>query len=114
MCRLICSVMLLTAGLVALNVSFLQAEPIHDAARKGDVAEVRRLLRHDPKLVNLVETGITGGVMPLHYAAEKGHKAVVELLLASGACIYARGPRGTALELAIYFGHSDVAELLLQ
>ncbi len=111
--RCIRFVILLTA---LLPTSSLRAEPIHDAARKGDVAEVKRLLRKDPKLVNLVETRKRkeGGVTPLHYAAEKGHITVVELLLASGADIEARGSYGTALELAIYFGHYDVAELLLE
>jgi cytohesin len=113
MCRFIRSVILLTAGLVAWNASFLRAEPIHDAAGKGDVAEVKRLLEQDPKLVNLVESAKSGGVTPLHHAAKKGHKAVVELLLASGADIDARGSYGTALELAVFNSHRDVAKLLL-
>jgi len=111
--RLIRNVILLTAGLIAWDASFLRAEPIHDAARKGDVAEVKRLLEQDPKLVNLAERAMNSGVVPLHYAAEEGHEAVVELLLASGARIDARGSYGTALELAVFFGHRDVAELLL-
>ena len=110
---LIRNVVLLTAGLIAWDASLLRAEPIHDAARKGDIAEVKRLLEQDPKLVNLVERAMNSGVTPLHYAAESGHKAVAELLLASGAKIDARGSYGTALELAVFFGHRDVAELLL-
>jgi ankyrin repeat protein len=114
MCRLIRNVVLLTAGLIAWNASLLQAEPIHDAARKGDVAEVKRLLEQDPKLVNLEERAKSRGVTPLHHAAREGHKAVVELLLASGADIDARGSYGTALELAVFNSHRDVADLLLK
>ncbi len=114
MCRFIRGVVLLAVGLVAWNAPLLRAEPIHDAAREGDVAEVRRLLEQEPKLVNLEETAKSGGVTPLHHAAENGHQAVVELLLASGADIEARGSYGTALELAILNSHRDVAELLLK
>jgi ankyrin repeat protein len=114
MCRLIRSMILLTAGLFAWNASYLRAEPIHDAARKGDVAEVKRLLGEDPKLVNLEQgRAKNNGVTPLHYAAQEGHKAVVQLLLASGAKINARGSYGTALELAVFNSHPDVANLLL-
>ncbi|HBI44729.1 MAG TPA: hypothetical protein DDY78_18035 [Planctomycetales bacterium] len=114
MCRLIRSVIILTAGLVAWDASLLQAEPIHDAARKGDVAEVKRLLEQDPKLANLEQSrSKNNGVTPLHYAAEEGHKAAAKVLLAFGARVDARGSYGTALELAVFNSHPDVAELLL-
>ena len=113
MLGLIRNVVLLTAGLIAWDASFLRAEPIHDAARKGDIAEVKRLLEQDPKLVNLTETAMNSGVTPLHYAAERGHKAIAELLLTSGARIDARDTYGNALELAVFYSHRDVAELLL-
>lgn len=112
--RLIGAVLALTVGLTTWDAQRVRAEPIHDAARNGDVAEVKRLLALDPSFANLVDTEAkNNGVTPLHYAAEKGRKAVAQMLLAAGADIDARGSMGTALELAVFCGHTDVAELLL-
>ena len=112
--RLFSAVIMLSVGLTAWHVQPVRAEPIHDAARHGDAAEVKRVLALDPSLANLVDTEAkNNSVTPLHYAAEKGHKAVAQVLLAAGADIDARGSMGTALELAVFLGNTDVAELLL-
>jgi ankyrin repeat protein len=51
--------------------------------------------------------------MPLHYASVKGHKRVIEILLANKAEIDAQASNGlTSLCLAVKNGHKDVAELL--
>jgi ankyrin repeat protein len=55
-----------------------------------------------------------GGATPLHYAADRGHQDVVELLLTSKAEVNARDSSGdTPLKRAAYMGHRDVAALLL-
>ena len=69
---------------------------IHDAARSGDLAKVRALLKSNPSLVFSKDKsggpppGKTGTVIffdypkgrtALHFAAENGHKNVAELLL---------------------------------
>lgn len=64
---------------------------IHDAAKKGNVAKVRRLLKAAPGLVNIRKRN---GETPLHLAAKGGHMAVSELLLASGAEISAKESHG--------------------
>ena len=53
-------------------------------------------------------------VTPLHVAAGKGHKAVVQLLLARGADVNAtmRGRGITSLNLAAHGGHTDVVRIL--
>ena len=51
---------------------------------------------------------------PLYYAAEKGQKGVVELLVANGAVVTARNTRRreTAAEVAKRAGYNEVADLL--
>jgi ankyrin repeat protein len=92
-------------------------DPINDAARTGDVAEVTRLLTSEPRLV--FSRDKLDGRTPLHWAAIKGHKDIAELLLANKADVDAKtngfGTAGgdTPLHFAALGGHKDVAELLL-
>jgi ankyrin repeat protein len=84
---------------------------IHDAAKAGDLAKVKALLKENPKLVLSKDKE---GWTPLHVAAENGCKDVVELLLASKADVNAIGKFGLApLHLAARKGSKDVAQLLL-
>jgi len=66
---------------------------IHDAAKAGDLAKVKALLKENPELIS---SKSTEGFAPLHWAAGKGHKDRVELLLAiqqehRGLCAFALG-----------------------
>src|SRR5262245_61069057 len=106
-----------------LSISLLVASPsiaiglgeeIHDAAREGDVAKVKELLRADPRLANAVDDTLGIGYTPLHWAAERGHKDVVEVLLTAGADISAKnGHGGTPLHTAVWNANEDVSKLLL-
>ena len=68
---------------------------------RGDLETVRAMVSAAPKLVR---TRDATGATPLHVAALQGHRAVVELLLASGAAVNARDdefgatPAGWAIE----------------
>ena len=86
-------------------------DEIHDAARDGDVTKVNALLNDNPFLVFSKDgTGET----PLHWAIERGHKDVAELLLARKAEINAKdGFGGTPLHTAAARGYMDLAALLL-
>jgi ankyrin repeat protein len=57
------------------------------AAKRGEVAEVQRLLALEP---GLVEARDKDGSTPLHCAAWKGHVEVVRVVLDAGADIGAR------------------------
>ena len=71
--------------------------PIHDAVINGDLDTVKALINKDPKLVFCEDTifleniitahggRVTRNYTLLHYAAEKGHKEIVELLLSKEA-----------------------------
>ena len=109
---------------------------IHDAAKAGDLAKVKALLKEDP---DLVSTKDSNGETPLHTAAVSGHKDVVELLLAKAEVkniydaaaigdlekvkaflkmhpdlVFSRENNGnSALHEAADGGNKEVAELLL-
>ena len=84
---------------------------IAKAANEGDLQTVKALLKGNPNLVfdkDIYDT------TPLHWAAQKGHKEVAELLLANGADVNARNKYGdTPLHFAASAGSKDVVELLL-
>jgi len=91
--------------LFAFTVS---AAPIHDAARKGDVAAVRKLLADDPSQLEAIDDYTT----PLVVAARAGRLAVVKLLVARGADTSAEGHGYTALNAAAWDGSLAVVKYL--
>jgi ankyrin repeat protein len=80
------------------------------AARDGDLGKLKKLLKSYP---HLVSTTYDYGQTPLHWAVKKGHKNVVEFLLAKGADVNAEDQVGQTPTLcAEGDGHADVAALL--
>ncbi len=81
-----------------------------NAAAVGDTRTLRELLKKgvDPNAE-------WEGKSPLHLAASKGFKDIVELLISSGANIDAdSGYAGTPLQHALKFDHPEVAGLLIE
>ena len=92
-------------SLLAINAF---ADPIHDAAKVGDLAAVQAQLDAG---VDVNAKDWLGGTALLE-AAIKGHKEVVELLIAKGADVNAKDKYGkTPLYLAAERGHKEVASL---
>jgi ankyrin repeat protein len=87
-------------------------ETIDQAAMKGDLEVVRKLVSADPALVNAPgENGIT----PFALAAAFGHVEVVRFLLERGADVNARDRRGiTALHVAVWRNRPEIVRLLLE
>jgi len=89
---------------------------IGDAAVLGDLEQVKALLNGHPDLVSSKDTN---GMTPLHWAAQRGHKAMVKLLLANKADVNAMAKDGMTplFEAAMYDNlsksYTDVAEMLL-
>ncbi len=84
---------------------------LHDAAKKGDVKRVRKLLEEGANPNARDENDNT----PLHWAAPWGHVDVVKLLLEHGADPNIKNKYGnTPLHLAALYGHVDVVRLLLE
>jgi|WetSurMetagenome_2_1015567.scaffolds.fasta_scaffold07399_7 ankyrin repeat protein len=88
-------------------------EPIHDAAKAGDLAKVKALLKDNTALITSKDNNT--GWTPLHIAARWGHKDVVEFLLANRANVNAKGgiDSVTPLHLAARNGDKNVVESLL-
>lgn len=103
----------LALGLTALALSASGlCGPIHDAARTGDLAKVKALVKENPALVSSQDEKY--GETPLHFAALNDHKDVAEFLLENKADVNAKSKNGsTPLHLAAGKGNKDIVELLL-
>ena len=95
------------AALVLVGTAF--ADPLHDAASKGDLAGVQAEL---DKGVD-VDTKDDNGLTPLQWAALEGHKEIVELLIDTGANVNAWSKYGTPLHYAASGGYKEIVELLI-
>ncbi len=95
---------------IAQTASFDQ--PIHDAARTGSGADIKRLLAADPKQRDL-RTAL--GSTPLHLAAMNGDATAMKALLSAGANPNSRDNDGaTPLHMAAYASRADYVQLLLE
>lgn len=87
-CRLFClAALVLFLG----GATFALADPIHDAARKGDAKKVKAILEADPKAVAAKDKS---GDTPLHLAALHGQLEVAQILLDAGADVNAKNNYG--------------------
>ena len=88
------------------------ATNLHFAAQHGDREAAKRLISSEPLTVNAAtEVGST----PLHVAAEHGHLAVAQLLIANGAALDARTDAGLRpLHFAAIENDADMTRLLLE
>ena len=81
-----------------------EAHEIHVAALAGNLEKVKALLKEHP---DLVFSNDAGG-LPLDWAAARGHRDVMELLLAYGAKF-----KDNVLFVAAIHGQKDAVEELL-
>jgi uncharacterized protein len=84
---------------------------VTDAARAGDLAAVRELLKSGADVNGAAGDGMTA----LHWAASRGDAAMTQMLLSAGANIRATTRLGaiTALHLASQGGHAGVVAALI-
>lgn len=101
--------LVLSTLFVALLAASAPCSPIHDAASKGDNAEIKRLLGKGVSVNAKDDNGRT----PLHLAVE--HTATAKLLIGLGALVETKeGTLGaTPLHFAALVGNTDVVGLLI-
>ncbi|MCC6003774.1 MAG: ankyrin repeat domain-containing protein [Thermofilum sp.] len=86
------------------------ADKLFAAVKKGDVAEVKRLLEGGLDANTRDEFAET----PLHWTARIGDVRMAELLIKYGGDINARNnAENTPLHVAVAYGHLDMAEFLI-
>ena len=99
----------LTLAVTSLLATTGFADPIHDAARTGDLAGVQAELN---KGVD-VNARDNHKWTPLTHAAQFGHKEIAELLIANGADVNAKDDDSlTPLDWAIKRRRTETADLL--
>ncbi len=95
---------------IALYPMLSPAKNIHEAARDGQLWEVKRFL--DIKIN--IESTWQQNYTPLLWAVQGGHQKIVEYLLKKRANINARnGGKFTPLNLALFGNKFEIAELLI-
>ncbi|XP_015115942.1 ankyrin repeat and sterile alpha motif domain-containing protein 1B isoform X3 [Diachasma alloeum] len=86
------------------------------AAQYGRLETVQLLVRTHPELIEPLRCSSSSLIFPhtpLHLASRNGHRAVVEVLLASGVDVNTRTSAGTAMHEAALCGKMEVVRALL-
>ena len=98
-------------GLPLGDSTDLGPKSIFERVMEGDIEATKRMLGNHRDLVDA--RGIRHAT-PLHYAASRGHKEIVEALLDHGAAVDVQDDDSfTPLLAASKLGHSEVVEVLL-
>ena len=96
------------------SVSVAAADPVHDAARKGDVNKLKELVAADPAVVSSTDKM---GKTALHIAAASNQLDAATFLIEHGVDLNAKDKNGgfTALDMALSSAHYiDMVRLLIE
>lgn len=81
-----------------------------DWIKEGHEQKVQELLDKEPSLINLMDTD---GLLPIHWAADRGNLKIVELLIKKGANVNSQDGDGqTPLHYAASCGYLDIVRYL--
>lgn len=102
---------LLSHGQVSLFQASSKRSQLHEACLAGNITAVRGLVAQHPEQL---EMPAAEGETPLYFASMRGHSAIVDLLLKSGASVSSQTRSGnTPLHAAARGGHAEVLKSLL-
>ena len=97
---------------ILISTSPILAQEIHEAAINGDLDKVKKMLKIDPKLVDVRDNS---GKTPLHWACMGVHKDVVKYLVDQGSDVNARdNNKVSPLHSLSILGHNECIKLLLK
>lgn len=89
----------------------LKMDAIHDFAREGDLDNLLKCIENDVS----VDLKDSEGRTPLHWAVDRGHSGVIELLCSKGADMNAKDHEGqTPLHYAVVCDREAIAEYLVK
>lgn len=103
--------LILVVSIIATPLFF--SDEIHDAAKKGDLDKIQKILDEHP---DLLDSPDRSGFTPLHWAVIYGQKDMMKYLIGKGADIKGRNKalRGwTPLQSALFAYNNSVADLLV-
>ena len=102
----------LIIALLIFSLPFSKGKGIHEAAKTGDLEEVKNLIEKDSSLLNLKDER---GMIPLHYAIDAGQDQVALFLIDLGADLWARDAiyGATPFHYAAYKGNLDIARIII-
>eukprot|EP00742_Colponemidia_sp_Colp-10_P017635 GILJ01020295.1.p1 GENE.GILJ01020295.1~~GILJ01020295.1.p1 ORF type:complete len:211 (-),score=22.86 GILJ01020295.1:34-666(-) len=90
----------------------MQGTALHWASRLGNVQSAKILME---KGANVNDTNCTRGRIPLHFAAEGNHAALIKLLISHGANIQAKDSYGwSPLHSAAAYGRVEAITALIE
>ncbi len=98
------------------SLSELKDSQLRSAIKEGSIENVKKAIANGAN-VNAKGYRSYGSLVkpPLHYAAQYGHKEIVQLLISKGANVKAKTDDGrTPLHSAAAKEHKDIAELLIE
>jgi ankyrin repeat protein len=102
----------MTALMLFLACSSVAAAEVHDAAKNGNLEQVKQLLTNTPGLISAVDES---GRTPLHWACRGVHFELVKYLVENGADINAVDKNGIApLHSVASRGHAEAARCLIE
>ncbi|KAF3423546.1 hypothetical protein E2986_00039 [Frieseomelitta varia] len=82
-----------------------------DWVKEGHEEKVQELLDKKPKLANLIDSE---GLLPIHWAADRGYLEIIKKLIEKGTDVNAQDEDGqTPLHYAVSCGHHHVVEYLI-